>query len=483
MAPTKYLLALFLFIGLSLFQHKHHIVKDIQGIHGWRQSQTMWGIRNFARHDSNIFNPRLNSFNGGRDNIRRFEFPIMQWSLAMVQKVLGEEIALLRILIFIIGIFSILGIFFLLHFLTNNWLTALITAILFQYSPVFFYYTINPLPDNLALCGIIWYTYYIVKYFKTYKNRHLLFANIALSIAALTKLNFLMFSIIGIFYLLAQVVKHKKINLENVKFAFVHLIFAVPALAWYAWVIPQWGSNPVLYGILDGNFVLQEYLDLIYFHATHMFPYVLLYVPVWFLFLLGIYSLVKKRFKINWIYSLIFITFLYLSFELKPIGINHDYYFFPFMPWLYILVGLGVEVLRTYSPKGIYVVGILLISSTIYTPTISNSKWDASRAQMNMNIFTYSEDLKNAVPNDEHCIILNDGSSFIFSYRIDKMGHIFKHDNLPIEWVSSMVRSGGIRYMYSDSRKIDESKAFQKYIDKVLLVRGNIKVFKLKVPD
>lgn len=482
MTYSKSLLILIFFIFLSLFQHKHHIIKDIQGIHTWRQSQTMWGIRNFTRHDSNLFNPRLNSFNGGKDNIRRYEFPIFQWSLAMGQKVLGENIAILRILIFIIGIFSILGIFFLVHFLVNNWLAALITAVLFQYSPVFFYYTINPLPDNLALCGIIWYTYYILNYFKTLKNRHLIIANVALLTAALIKPTFLMYSIIGIIYLLTQVIKNKKISIANVKFALVHLIFAAPAIGWYAWVMPQWGRNPAMYGIFNGQFILQEYLDLIYFHATHMFPFLLLYVPVWALFILGIYGLGKNKFNTKWTYSLIVITFLYLLFELKPIGREHDYYLFPFLPWLYIIVGLGVEQLRVYSSKGVYVLGILLISSTIYTPTISNSKWDYTNAIWNHDIFKYSEELKNAVPKGELCIILNDPSGYIFSYRIDKMGHIFRDDHLPIPWINSIVRTNGIRYMYSDSKKINTNKEFQKFIDKVLLVKGSITVFKLKIP-
>lgn len=69
---------LLLSLGLNLFLHSKHLNKEVTGIHTWRQSQTMWNVRNFVRHDNNILNPRISSFNGGKDNLYRYEFPLMQ---------------------------------------------------------------------------------------------------------------------------------------------------------------------------------------------------------------------------------------------------------------------------------------------------------------------------------------------------------------------------------------------------------------------
>jgi len=69
---------------------------------------------------------------------------------------------------------------------------------------------------------------------------------------------------------------------------------------------------------------------------------------------------------------------------------------------------------------------------------------------------------------------------YVFSYQIDKMGHIFSNDHLPIGWIDDMINRFKIKYMYSDSRKIDTSAAFQPYIDSLLIQAGSIKVFKLK---
>lgn len=478
----KYYLILIILLSVSFVQHLEHFSKDIQGIHSWRQSQTMWNIRNFVRHDSNILNPRVNSFNGGRDNVYRYEFPIMQWGIAKVLTVFGEKIEIVRAQVFIIGAFSVLGIFLLVHFLMGNWLVALITAILFQYSPVFYYYTINPLPDNLALCCSIWYMYFILIYFAEKKNKHLILASIFILIATLAKLPFLMYAMISIVYFFTQIKNQKKLTFENIKFASIQLLIVFPSFVWYSWVIPTWSGNPVLNGGIKDDFSLVEYLKIAYYHATNMFPNTLLSMPVWILFIVGVVILVKQKSKFKSIYSLIFITFVYLILELKPIGIVHDYYMFPFLPWLYVIVGIGVEYLNRLSPNAKFALLIILLWSGYYTKNYTDSMWSIEKSYFNEDVFLYSEDLKNAVPNEERCIILNDLSSYVFSYRIDKMGYIFRDDYLPIEWIEDMVVNDQVRYMYSDSEKINNSVELKKFVDEVILVRNTIKVFKLKNP-
>ena len=88
--------------------------------------------------------------------------------------------------------------------------------------------------------------------------------------------------------------------------------------------------------------------------------------------------------------------------------------------------------------------------------------------------------LRKLVPNDEKCIILNDVSTYIFSYQIDKQGFIFQDDHLPMLWIDDMVKNYNVHYMYSDSRKVDGSPEFQPFVDSLIFERGTIKVFKLK---
>ncbi|NJN78975.1 MAG: glycosyltransferase family 39 protein [Saprospiraceae bacterium] len=210
----KYIfILLILSILVSLLMHTPNLKTEIRGVHNWRQSQTAWNIRNFVRHDANILNPRISNFNNPKnDNIYRYEFPIMQWSIAMVQKVFGEHVTIMRLSIFLLGALTIIGFFFLLKALDLNDWTALIGAILLQFSPVFYYYSINPIPDNLALTGAVWYLYLILKYFKKGKNSYLIGAAVSLLIATWAKLPFLMFSIGSIVYFFKEIIHQKKIS-------------------------------------------------------------------------------------------------------------------------------------------------------------------------------------------------------------------------------------------------------------------------------
>jgi hypothetical protein len=432
----------------------------------------MWNVRNFARHDANILNPRLNAFNGEVDNLKRDEFPLMQWSIAMVQKVLGERIEIVRLLIFLLGVMSMFGMFLLFQLLFKNWLTSFIATFLFQYSPLFFYYTINPLPDNLALCGGIWYIYFIKKYFDTVKNKDLILAGISLLIATLAKLPFLMFSILSIVYFFGQIFKERKLTITLLKFAVVQLLIVSPALLWYAWVMPGWTNNPILYGVLAGDFSMEKFWEILGYYASVTFPTELLSMPVWILILTGILNLFLNKYNLKWLWSLVIITFMYLIMQANAIGTVHDYYMFPFLPWLFVLLAAGVESFSRLSKYMKYPLFAICLWSACFTYEDTYSKYSLDRSILNRDFYVYSEELKAAAPRDARCIIMNDKSKYIYSYRIDKMGYIFRDDHLPIKWVDGMVRDAKVRYMYSDSEKMNNNPELKKYIDHVIMTKG-----------
>lgn len=467
---------------ISFIQHTPFVNLEVQGIHAWRQSQTMWNVKNFVRHDNNILNPRINKFNGGEDNIYRYEFPLMQWTLAQVQKIFGEEIWLVRIIMYLMGLLAILSFTLIVKDIFDDWLTAVLSSVLLMYSPVFYYYTWNPLPDNWALAFGLLYLACILRHRKSSKTRHLLLAGIALSLATLCKLPYLMFSIVSIWFFVSDLIHKRGISSRMIKSALSQLVLILPAITWYIWVIPSWEGNPILTGQIEEEFGLSEYLSILKYHLLTMFPQILLSIPIIWIFIIGVYSFLRDWKNQSWIFSLIGISFLYLLFEFKPIGIEHDYYMMPFLPWMYVLVAFGVFHLLKHN-YGYPLVIMFCVVSSIFTAVQTKDKWSIDKTGINKDVLVYSEELKSAVPNNELCIILNDHTTYIFSNRIDKMGYIFQSDNLPIEWIDDMVRNYGVNYMYSDSRIIDESSEFEDYVQKVILQKGSVKVIELKLPE
>ena len=93
--------------------------KDLVGIHVWRQTQTQTVTDNFYQEDMNIFHPKINELRTD-DRIMRMEFPVMQWIFAVFHKVLGSNVAISRVLTFILGLFSAWGIFYLCDVIFKN---------------------------------------------------------------------------------------------------------------------------------------------------------------------------------------------------------------------------------------------------------------------------------------------------------------------------------------------------------------------------
>lgn len=451
---------------------------DIQGVHNWRQSQTMWNVLNFARHDANIFNPRTSNYRK-KSNIKRYEFPIMQWCIGMVYRVLGENIIIARLIMFTIGLAAIIGIYFLILHFTESKSGALIGSILFQYSPLFYLYTINPIPDILALTASIWYCVFSLRYIKDRRPIHLQLSGGFILLATLAKLPYIMFAVIGIVFILSEIYSYKKINKFILRVIAIKFIWILPALIWYVWVIPTWGGNSVIKGIFNSDIPWSEYQAIFNYHREVMFPKIILNKYSWPLFIVGSLSIATIINSRKYLIAIMAISFIYLIFEFAPIGVVHDYYMLPFLISFYSIIGIGCSYLIKKSSFIFIPMLMLCIINGQHTSDISTDKWSLKYNNSNPALYTHTNQLKSAAPQNAKCIILNDISTHIFSYKIDKMGYVFAHDNLRLHWIEDMIKNYDVEYMYSDSKKINNDPDIDKFICSTLLTVGNLKVFKL----
>jgi len=470
---------------LSLIFHWPIFKKDITGLHSWRQSQTQLNIRYFYREDPNILNTRGAHFNGGKDNLYRYEFPLMQWSIAMIQKVFGDPIIVTRICIFIIGLLTLIAFSLLIFTLYKDPLLSALGFWALTFSPVFFYYTVNPIPDNLALCGAMFYLFFAMRNYEKEKLVNHFAAAFFLLIATLSKLPFIVFSAFSIVYFLQQwSASNYKLSSKWILSVSIYPLFLIPAFLWYKWVMPGWEGNGILHGIFDNDNSWANIQRILLYHIQVMFPKILLNpVSIIAIVLALFFSVKSKEFisrrNIALNVVLIFVL-LYFFLEINMIDIHHDYYMMPFLPLLYLAIVYGSKkILESKTYLKFAVIPIFLIMP--FQNSFQNKdSWSEEKSGFNRDIFTYQEELKNAVPQKERVIVLNDVSQFFLFYKLDKEGYVFKEDHLPVEWVDDLVENHQVKYMYSDSRKVDEDPEMLKRIDSIILQRGSVKVIKLK---
>lgn len=478
-----------LLIGVSLLLHRPIFTTEIQGTHAWRQSQTAWNIRNFCRHEDNILNTRVSHFNNNNDNLYRYEFPLMQWGIGMSQKLVGESVLVIRIWMFAIGLLALLGFYRLARLFIRDPAVAFLSVVAFNFAPVFYYYTMNPLPDLFALCMGIWYLYFFVKTARTDAWAMHIAAAICLSLATLSKLPFIVFGGATFVLLLAQLFDLRSLFKARwwLKVS-IYLLCIAPALAWYAWVIPTWKGNGIVSGVLDNPISWARAFDILRYHAHTMFPYILM-SPIYLPFLAtAAYFYIRKRwFASREVLALSFAGLLvvaYFLFELNMIEKVHDYYMFPFLPFLFLGIAAGIQHIWKAFPKAPIAIALaILVVAPAHCLWLNRHSWHPSRGWQNADLYTYREALQKAVPHDEPCIILNDPSSFIFSYAIDKQGYIFNNDHLPTEWIVDLIMNRRLKYMYSDSRAVDERADVRPLLDSMLLDAGSIHVWQLKSPE
>ena len=470
---------------ISMAMHWRIFTTDLMGIHLWRQSETQINIQNFYRHDFNIMNPRNNSFNGGRDNIMRYEFPIMQWSIAAAHKLFGESIAITRICMFLIGLWGVFGMFFMIKHVFRDTFLGVVGAWAFNFSPVFYYYTMNPLPDVFALCSTLWAIGFFFRYCHSEKNQDAFLSAFFLSLATLAKLPYVILGIMLGAYILIRLFKNGAKELPNtLKLGLIYLVLLLPAFFWYKWVIPSWGTNGVLTGFMENKIPLSKSIEILKFHYEETLPRLLLNKANIPFFVLGIFFMLKNKLLATekgliWAAMGLTVT-AYFLFELNMIDIVHDYYLMPFLPILFVLIVYGFKKMWTLHPIGsLAAIGLLCLSPVLAFRAV-NKYWSIEKSYVNEDLMRNKDALRKLVPNDEKCIILNDVSSYIFSYQIDKQGFIFQDDHLPMLWIDDMVKNYNVHYMYSDSRKVDGSPEFQPFVDSLIFERGTIKVFKLK---
>ena len=273
--------------------HYKHFSKDLISIHSWRQTQTQTTINNFYEEDMNILNPRRND-RGNGDGIFRMEFPLMQWLVAGSYYVFGKSVLVTRLFMFGIGLLSVFGMYKLLLILFKKELLAIIGAWAFNFSPSFFYYTINPLPDNLALCCAIWGLVLFFKWTESKKHTQLVLCGILLSIGALCKLPFILYFIVPAVYLLRNIFRnqqYKKNVLQGV-LVFASLLFP---LLWYITVIPEWEGNGIVSGMFDNSMNFSTLLDYLTHNLISTLPELLLNYGSFYSSLLASIFFLRKR--------------------------------------------------------------------------------------------------------------------------------------------------------------------------------------------
>ena len=106
-------------------------------------------------------------------------------------------------------------------------------------------------------------------------------------------------------------------------------------------------------------------------------------------------------------------------------------------------------------------------------------RWNINSPGFNKDLLLYQNELRDAVPDDALVIAGNDISHYIFFYYINKKGWAFHKNKISKDEILTMIEEGAT-YLYSDSEFIRENEEIDALLEKEILRKGSISIFKLK---
>jgi len=491
----------FLFAGLIwlIFVNLHinrHIEDMIIGPHYWRKSDTYAQIMNYYYNGLNFFDHGI-YFNQMDSNAKAVaEFPLVYWFMALQLKVFGQSYLLLKInwiILLIIGLFSLFKIA--QFYLKNVFLSIAVATVIFM-STVFSFYSIDFLPDSLAI-NFMWIGLWILlKYHKSLKIRHLILSMILLSICGMLKPFFLIPYLA--FLSTVLVAKMFKVNNHlNFKWQYsLPLIFVSLWFLYTNWYNNSVGSDYFLsqarpiwnYNAVEIERVWHRITDIwlkLYLNENFLWPFIVLIV-------LNLIWWTKSNIMVSvfYLFSVLgSLAFVFLFFNMFD---HHDYYIFPILFLLPLTLGVFFLKLKSILKHQIlvYSVGFLVMLSIYFgldntwsllqnriKVSLSNSKFEFENYQ-NLDYFLN----KNKITSNDFVITFTDKSpSFALSLLNRKgwSGHQLKAGYTSIQSFINL----GANYLIVNKRVPVSDKDIlktQEFLDYPIADTNDIYIYNLK---
>ena len=451
MQASKKITLFLLPVFVSFILHFHVFKLELIGYHVWRQTQTQTVIFNFSKGQTSILHPQKFDVRNGTNELL-YEFPLYQWSVAQLNKLMGYSVAHSRLFSFFTFCLFLLGFYKLLRLHTSHGF-ALATNATLCFSPLLYYYCVNHLPDILALALGTWSLYFLVRYLKQNNFIDILFSALLLSLATLVKLPYIIMAA-PIIPFAFNLVKQKNFKLL-VKLALTFLIALVPALLWYIKAIPTWKGNGITNGMLNNQKDWITILDYMQFHLISSLPELLTnYAACAFLFA-GTYYCIKhfkRSATVKTYFPLFILTVIYFLFEVNMIEKTHDYYLMPFIPLVFLVVAKGIQVLYESKFKIIVFIGLALVPLTAWLRI--DHRWNTNEPGFNTDYLNYGNYVQSKISDKDLCIIDFDESRFISLYYLKRNGFSLSENELNEALLTELYNKGA-KYLITENLSLN----------------------------
>jgi hypothetical protein len=203
-------------------------------------------------------------------------------------------------------------------------------------------------------------------------------------------------------------------------------------------------------------------------------------VPI---FLLGIWQLFRNRLYRHALalpFGLMALGCIaYFIFEINMITTVHDYYLFPFLPGLFLLVALGVRWgWRNQNNWARVAMMALLVLLPLTAGLRAYNRWHA-KGVVPVDLLEHVDALRAATPANARIVFGNDVSPHISLYHLRHVGWTLHESALDPEKFERWVGAGA-QFLYSNSRTLETNPVVQPHLGERIGEWGTIRVYELR---
>lgn len=411
----------------------------LEVLHNWRQTTVTMVSRNFLEIDNNIFYPRID-IAGEKTGITGMEFPILNYYIYIASKVFGYQHWYGRLINLII---SSLGLWFFFKLLRKYFSskTAFYATIILTVS-IWFQFSRKIMPDTFSMSIIIACLYYGSNYLESKqlkKQYSQLFTYFILMIVG--TLSKLPSAYILIIFVLLFLNKQIRIN-RKVIFSLVTLIGVIPVIMWYYYWVPQLVEKYGFWHFFMGKSFLQGFNEVLKntpLTLSRFYDSALKYVG-FLTFLFGLSTaILKKEWRILYLFSLTLFGFLIIIFKAGYNFPHHNYYIIPFVPVMALIAGYGLSKIKSHKI-------VLLVLIAISIEGIANQQHDFRINPKEKQLLNLENDLES-VSKKNDLILINSGSYPTPMYFSHRKGWVNNNQKIKEQDYINELKNKGLKYI------------------------------------
>ncbi len=458
--------------------------------HTWRQTLTLSVADNYLQEDNNLFRPRINN-RGTTEGVTGMHFPLYEWTVAQVYRVVGSQFWVHRLLSFLL---TVMGAWFLV-LITNRWFgheaTGLIAGIFYLFSPEVFFNGFIALPDAMGLPMVLMGLWYFMRWWDSKRLFYLLLATIGILLGGLIKLQYL-----GIgFFIVGMLIRDwKQLTLRDFVYLLIFgLLTVAPVLGWYkysTWLIAESGMADVGLELKPAD-SWSFALYVLYKNIVMDLPEVLLGYVASFGLVAGIYQVIRSK-QIHkqplfWPFLIFTIGFsCYHIMELKVLE-HHQYYMMPYLPLLIPFAARGLtnlvkrqEILAGMMVLTVVLCGLRMIPARFNGPTyVPEAFWQAElRSEIRQALKpSGDETLIITGPDESMCINFFFLNSQGWSFRDST--ELLAKDSTGLPAIGRWAKAGA-KYYVSDDQSLEQIPGVKKWLKPDYRQIGEFRIYKLQ---